>query len=104
MQGLELVAPHIQRFPESIDNLEGDQLMREAMDGNGMPQKIIRELPDVERIRAARMEAQQQATAQQQAMIAQESLLKNVDRLNQPVKPGTMLDDLNKQMTKQGAA
>lgn len=78
-------------FPNSMDNVDEDELMRRGLDSTGSPQKVIRELPQVLQIRRKKAEA---IAAQQKAQIALERekiLGSNAEQLNQPLKPDSML-------------
>jgi hypothetical protein len=57
-------------FPESKDVLDPDEAVREAAALRGTPSRIVRAPADVRKIRAARMQAQQQVQAQQTAQAA----------------------------------
>lgn len=96
--GYQAIAPLMQVDPTIMDNLDMDILTREAMNATGMPQKVIREAPDVQKIRQARAEAQQQAQMQQQEMQAQEMLMKNANKLNAEIVPDSPLDSIVKNL------
>ena len=51
-QGIQFMAAAMQLFPDSQVNVESDQLMRQGLTANGMPQTIIRELAQVKKIKA----------------------------------------------------
>lgn len=95
--GLEFLERLVKLAPEAMDNVDEDELARIGMDSSGMPQRIIRELPDVEMKRKRRADTlARQAAAQQQA--AEDALVtENVDNLNQTVKPGSILEAIGKQ-------
>lgn len=83
-------------FPESLDNVDGDELIRIGMDSQGMPQKIIREKPQVTQIRQIRQKQQEEQQKkleeqQQEALIAQ-----NANKLNEPVKPGSLMQAIGR--------
>lgn len=92
-----------QMSPESMDVIDSDQLMRRALEGNGMPQSVIREVDDVEKMRQERAQQQQQQMQMQQQLEQSQSLQQNFDKLNKPVQRGSFIDDLNKQLAQQGA-
>jgi hypothetical protein len=70
-QGMQAMAAVMQLNPDSQVNVDFDELMRQAISGNGMPQKIIREKAEVKKIKQKQQEMlQQQATLQQQQMQA----------------------------------
>ena len=72
--------------------------MKSALEGQGMPQNIIREDDDVTKIREerAKAEAQQQAQAQQMAMT--QSLMQNANKMNETPQEGSLLDGINQQL------
>ena len=70
-QGMQAMAAVMQLNPDSQVNVDFDELMRQAISGNGMPQKIIREKAEVKKIKQKQQEMlQQQAELQQQQMQA----------------------------------
>ena len=80
-----------QIMPDSIDNVDEDELMRIGLDSNGAPQKTIRELPDVQARRKKRAEAM---AAQQKAVMdleKQKIMGSNAEQLNKPLQPDSML-------------
>ena len=83
-------------YPNSADFIDADELMKRALEGQGMPQAIIREDKDVEKIR--QMRAEQEQAAQQQAQQAQ--MLDTIMKGNTTKAPeqGSVLDGLNKQL------
>jgi len=90
--GMQLVAAMAQLLPNALDNVDEDQLIRIGLDSGGMPQKVIREASLVQEIRRKRAEA-----AAAQAKIAmnlerEKMAAGNADKLNQPLKPGSMLE------------
>lgn len=64
-RSLELVAPIVELFPGSEDNIDSDELIRIGMDTSGMPQKVIREIQDRKKLREAKMKAMQEEKAAQ---------------------------------------
>jgi hypothetical protein len=97
-QGISLIGAVANMSPESLDVIDFDQTLKLGLDGMGFPQISIREDKDVEELRQRR--AQQQAQMQQQAaaMEQQKQLMGNYDKLNAPVKPGSAIDEINRQM------
>ena len=95
---LQLAANVMQLFPNSGDYIDADELVKRAMEGQGMPQAVIREEDDVQKIREMRAQAQQQAQAQaqQQEMLGQ--IIQNAGQLGETPKQGSMLDQLNEQL------
>lgn len=80
-----------QIMPDSLDNVDEDELIRIGMDSNGAPQKTIREVPDVQ----ARRRKKAEALAAQQKMAldleGQKIMGSNADQLNKPLQPDSML-------------
>lgn len=98
-QALQLAAPIMQIFPNAGDWIDADELMKRAMEGQGMPQAVIREDDDVKAIRQQR--AQQQAQQQAAAMAQQQGqeLMRNADKLGHKAEPGSVMAELNRQLT-----
>ncbi|MFQ5619453.1 MAG: portal protein [Rhodospirillales bacterium] len=57
----ELIAPLVQFQPEIMDNLDGDEIVRDAPDVSGMPRRWLRSKGRVEDLRGQRAQAQQAA-------------------------------------------
>lgn len=91
---LEVLFPIIQAFPEAADNLDTDELVREAGDVFGLPQRVLREMPDVKRIRAAKAQAMQAQAQQAMAMQTQQDVMRSSPGLNQPVQEGSPLEGI----------
>jgi hypothetical protein len=88
---LEVIFPIMQAFPESAINIDTDELIREAADAFGMPQKVIREIPEVQKIRQQQAAAAAQQQQQAMAMQTQQDVIKSAGNLNQPVQKGSPL-------------
>ena len=99
VQALGAVGPIIQMFPNAGDFVDGDELIKSTMEGMGMPQNIIREDEDVQKIREERIKAQQEAQAQQQQMAMAQSLMQNANKMGQAADEGSMMDQINKQLS-----
>ena len=97
-QALNLVNPIISIFPNAGDYIDGDALMKKAMEGQGMPQAVIREELDVEKLRKERAIAQQNAQAMQQQMQMQQELVQNADKLGKTPEQGSLINSLNSQI------
>lgn len=70
-QGMQALAAVMQLNPDSQVNVNFDELMRQAMSSNGMPQTIIREWAEVKKIKEKQQAIlEQQAQAQQMQMQA----------------------------------
>lgn len=100
-EALSTAIPIMQAFPEAGDYIDADQLMIKALQGNAMPQSVIREDKDVEQIRKTRQEQQQaQMEAMQQQQQAQ-MLMQNYDKLSKKPENQSAIQQMNNQM--QGA-
>jgi len=71
-QAIAEIAALVQVNPQIIDNINFDQYARNIAEANGLDKRIIYDLADVQRMRQARAQAQQQAIAQEQQMKAME--------------------------------
>ena len=98
LQALNAVGPIMQMFPQAGDYIDGDALMKSTAEGMGLPQNIIREDDDVQKIREERIRAQQEAAAQQQQMAMAQSLIQNSDKLGKAAQDGSMLQQINNQL------
>ena len=96
-QSMALVSPVIQLFPESRDYIDGDRLAVEILDANGFPQSALREDEEVKGIRDARAQMAAQQQQQAIAMQQQQNMMQNYDKLNEPVRQGSALAEVNKQ-------
>ena len=99
-QGVDAAIPFLQVMqgmaPESLDNVDFDELMRTGMDSKGAPQKSIREKPQVSEIRKMRQQAQAEQEQKAIEMEQQKMLAANANKLNEPVKPDSMLAGIGK--------
>jgi len=89
-RSLENVLPYMQFFPDMLDTINSDELVKQMMIAGGMPEKIIRGDDEVAMIRQQRA-MQAQAMQQQQAM---DAMAKAAPGLNQPMQDGSMLQQL----------
>lgn len=79
-----------------MDNADLDELARTGMDSAGMPQRVIRELSRVQAIRKARAEAKAQQQKEMVDLEQQKMLAANAEKLNEPLKPDSMLAGIGK--------
>lgn len=98
LQALEVMGPIMQMFPNASDFIDPDELMKTTMEGQGLPQNVIREDDDVMAIRQQRAIAEQQQQMQQIQMMQSQNIMNNADKLNEPVQPGSALDAINQQL------
>ena len=98
LQALSAVGPIIQMFPQAGDYIDGDALMKSTAEGMGLPQNIIREDDDVQKIREERIQAQQEAAAQQQQMAMAQGIMQNANKLGQAAQDGSLLQQINEQL------
>jgi hypothetical protein len=68
--------PVLQLQPEVVDNIDGDEMLREHFKIFGATQKVLRSNAEIEAVREARAEAQQAALEQQQAAQDTENMSK----------------------------
>ena len=97
-QALSSASAVLQLFPNAGDFIDGDELMKSILEGNGMPQNVIRENEDVKKIRELRAQEQAQLAAQQQQLQMTENIMKNADKLGKVAEPGSMMGTLNSQL------
>lgn len=73
-QGMQAVAAVMQMSPDSVDNVDFDEMIRQAMSANGMPQTIIREKADVKKIKAEKQRMLQQQMQMEQMKAQSEAV------------------------------
>lgn len=100
-QGIQAAAGVMQLFPESADWIDQDELMKKTMENTGMPQSVIREDRDVEKIRKERAQAQQQAMQQQIALQQQQNLMQNADKLGKAPEDNSFMQELMNEQNSQ---
>lgn len=83
-----------------MDNTDLDELARIGMDSAGMPQRVIRELSRVQAMRKARAAAIEKQRQEAVALEQQKMLAGNVEGLNQPLRPDSMLAGVAKAAAK----
>lgn len=98
VQALSAIGPIMQMFPAAGDFIDGDELMRSTMEGMGMPQNIIREENDVQKLREARAKAEAEAQAQQQQMEMAQTLMQNADKIAQAAQEEPGMTGINRQL------
>lgn len=97
-QALSLIGPIAQLNPEAMDNIDADLLMRRAMEGQGMPEEVLREEDDVQKLRQARAEQQAAMMQAQQQQEMMQSILGNAGKLSEKPQEGSFMNDLNSQL------
>lgn len=98
LQAINVIGPVMQMYPNAADFIDGDMLMKTAMEGQGMPANIIREDKDVNKIREERAKAQQEQAAQQQQMAMAQTLMQNANKMGQAPEEGSIMAELGSQM------
>jgi hypothetical protein len=98
-KGFSAVAPIIQLKPETLDIFDMDQLVRETAESFGMPQSIIREEPEIKKLRILRAEQQQKMSEEAQRQEMTKEVMKNYSQLNEEPKEGSAIDALNQFIT-----
>lgn len=101
--GMLFIRELAELLPETLDNVDGDELSRIGMDSKGMPQKVIREKPQVSELRTMRQEEAARQEKQAVEMEQEKLLAANANKLNEPVKPESILAGLGKAAQKQGS-
>lgn len=81
--------------PDSLDNVDFDELMRKSLESVGTPASVIREIDDVEGIRAARLQQQQQLMEAQQQEALANRVAKNYGQLAKKPEPGSPAEQLS---------
>ena len=89
----------MQVFPDTGDYIDQDMLMKKMLAATGMPESVIREDKDVQDLRQKRAEAQAQQQQQAIALQQQQQMIQNLDKLNKPVENGSMIDEINRQLS-----
>jgi hypothetical protein len=98
-QGISLIGAVAKVFgPSALAGIDEHQTLKAGLEGAGFPQNAIREDADRDAILQAQAQAQQQAAQQQAALEQQKNVLGNLNKLNEPVQPGSSLDQMNRQM------
>lgn len=98
-QGLASIAPLMQFEPNLRFLFDWVQMAKELAESTNMPQKVIREDDDYQRLIAQEAERQQQMQQQQMALEAG----KIMPGLNQEVQPNSILQNMNQALSQGGA-
>jgi hypothetical protein len=98
VQATQVASGIMQMFPNSGDFIDGDELMRSALEGQGMPANVIREEDDVKKLRTQRLEMQQAQQQQQQQVAMAQSLMQNANKLNETVQENSLMAGIGEQM------
>jgi hypothetical protein len=101
-QGLNLAGGVAAIAPTALDVVDFDRLLIKGLEGAGIPQSVIREDDDIAAIRQARAQAQEQDRQQALALEQQKNILGNLNKLNEPLKPGTALEAMDSQLAGEG--
>ena len=103
-QGLSLAGGVAQiAGPAALDAVDFDRLIKTGLEGAGVPQNVIREDEDIAAIRQARAQAEARIRQQALALEQQKNVLGNFNKLNEPLKQGTALEELDRMMAGGGA-
>ena len=97
-QGISLIGAVANIAPGALDVVNFDQTLKGGLEGIGFPQNAINEDEDIAKTREARAIQQAQMQQRAQALEQQKNILGNYNKLNEPVQPGSALDELNRQM------
>jgi hypothetical protein len=93
MQGIQVMgalaqmAQAVPQIQESLEYVDASVILKKGFEAGGMSQLAIREDDDVAKIREARARAQAAAAQEAKAMQQQENIIKNYNKLNEPVNP-----------------
>lgn len=98
-QALSMAQPIMQIFPNASDFIDADELIKHAMEGHGMPQRVIREDDDVQKLREERAMAQAEAQQQAQQQQMMQSLMQNANKLGSAPEDGSPMADMQKQIS-----
>jgi hypothetical protein len=90
------IAPIQQVNPEALDNIDFDALTRESLESAGAPASVVRELEDVEKIRATREQKQAELIQKQELLSQEQMLAKNADKLGKRPEAGSPLENMGK--------
>jgi len=94
--GMQSIEPILQFKPELADIIDWDKVIREMLEAQGMPQKVIRSPEDVKKIRFARAQALQQ----QQALEAMDKMASAAGKINKRTEEGSLLEKVEGEATK----
>ena len=97
-QGLNLIGAVAKIQPGALDVIDFDQALKAGLEGVGFPQTAIREDRDIEGLRRERAALQEQERQQATAMERQRNIMGNFSKLNEPVQPGSAIDEMNRQL------
>jgi len=97
-QGIGLIGAVAKMSPEALDVIDFDQTLKSGLEGMGFPQSAIREDKDIELLRQQRAQAQAEQQQQAMAIEQQKQLMGNFNKLNEPVKQGSAIEEMNKQI------
>jgi hypothetical protein len=94
VQGINLIGAFAKLKETALDVVNFDQALKTGLEGAGFPQNAINEDADIEQMRMARAMQEAQARQQAQAIEEQKAVLGNYQKLNEPVQPGSVLEEL----------
>jgi hypothetical protein len=95
MQGIQLMgalaqmAQAVPQIMEVFDYVDGVELLKKGFESAGISQMVVREDDDVMAIRQARAEAQAAQAEAQMQMQQQAEIMRNYNKLNEPVRRGS---------------
>lgn len=96
-QGIQLIGALAKLEQSALDVVNFDRALKAGLEGAGFPQNAINEESDIEEARAARAALQARIRQQALAMEQQKAIMGNYHQLNEPVQPGSALEELNRQ-------
>ncbi len=85
LRTVELISPVIQAKPDAMDIIDEDKFVREVIKLQNFPQRAVRSKAEIEELRGARAEAQEELIQQQQEAQAAENAAKNAQAVGQVI-------------------
>jgi len=102
-QAINIIGAISKIAPAALDVVDFDVTMKRGLEGVGFPQEAIREEKDIEELRKQRAEQEAKQRQEAAAMETQKNIMGNANKLNEPVKPGSIMSEMNQQMAGMGA-
>ncbi|MBU0599084.1 head-tail connector protein [Patescibacteria group bacterium] len=97
--GIEIASQIATVFPSSVDIIDGDQTMKEALEAVGFPAKTFRNEGQVDTIRQIRQKKQME----QEAIEQMEQVAKAAQRVTKSPEEGSILDDVKQRLEGEAA-
>ena len=94
LQSLQDMGMIAQIYPEVVDIIDSDLVVRKVVENRGMPQSCIKEVKEVMAVREERAMQQQQMQQQMEQQAQQQALLQGYGELSQAPQPGSPVETL----------